>query len=147
VNAFILSSQMHMDLCMHAYATMQQLLCHGSDCELILSLARTSCRLSFASRPPAGRRPTLSVAPLPNVVARHCSLKKSAQIHASSWRSRRCSVAQASSDHLRCCRPHPVCLWVALALSREGYPSQKCISAIFARVPSESCISLFLRRV
>jgi len=84
VNAFILSSQMHMDLCMHAYATMQQLLCHGSDCELILSLARTSCRLSFASRPPAGRRPTLSVAPLPNVVARHCSLKKSAQIHASS---------------------------------------------------------------
>ena len=36
--------------CMHAYATVQQLLCHGSYCELILSLARTTCRLSF---PPA----------------------------------------------------------------------------------------------
>ena len=49
--------------CMRAYATVQQLLCHGSYCELILSLARTSCRLSFppallplrrAGRPPAG---------------------------------------------------------------------------------------------
>ena len=48
---------------MRAYATVQQLLCHGSYCELILSLARTSCRLSFppallplrrAGRPPAG---------------------------------------------------------------------------------------------
>jgi len=36
--------------CMRACATVQQLPCHGSYCELILSLARTSCRLSF---PPA----------------------------------------------------------------------------------------------
>ena len=45
--------------CMHAYATVQQFLCHGSYCEL----ARTSCRLSFspallplrrAGHPPAG---------------------------------------------------------------------------------------------
>jgi len=35
---------------MRACATVQQLPCHGSYCELILSLARTSCRLSF---PPA----------------------------------------------------------------------------------------------
>jgi len=50
--------------CMRAYATVQELLYHGSYCELILSLARTSCRLSFspallslrrAGRPPAGR--------------------------------------------------------------------------------------------
>jgi len=33
---------------MRAYATVVQLLCHGSYCELILSLARTSCRLSFS---------------------------------------------------------------------------------------------------
>jgi len=33
--------------CMRAYATVQQLLCHGSYCKLISSLARTSCRLSF----------------------------------------------------------------------------------------------------
>jgi len=49
--------------CMRAYATVQQLLCHGSYCELILSLARTPCRLSLspalrplrrAGHPPAG---------------------------------------------------------------------------------------------
>jgi len=38
---------------MRAYSTVQQLLCHGSYCELILSLARTSCRLLFTARPPA----------------------------------------------------------------------------------------------
>jgi len=42
--------QMHMRSCMRAYATVQKLLCHGSYCELILSLARASCRLSFAAR-------------------------------------------------------------------------------------------------
>ena len=36
--------------CMCTYATVQQLLWHGSYCELVWSLARTSCRLSF---PPA----------------------------------------------------------------------------------------------
>ena len=49
--------------CMRAGATVQQLPCHESYCELILSLARTSCRLLFlpallplrrADRPPAG---------------------------------------------------------------------------------------------
>jgi len=44
---------MHMDSCMRAYSTVQQLLCHGSYCELILSLARTSCRLLFTARPTA----------------------------------------------------------------------------------------------
>ena len=38
---------------MRAYSNVQQLLCHGSYCELILSLARTSCRLLFTARPPA----------------------------------------------------------------------------------------------
>jgi len=41
-------------------------------------------------------------------VSRRCSLKKSHQIHASSWRGRHCGVALASSDHPRWCRPHPV---------------------------------------
>jgi len=36
---------------MRAYSTMQQLLCHGSYCKLILSLAQTSCRLLFTARP------------------------------------------------------------------------------------------------
>jgi len=42
-----------MDSCMRAYSTVQQLLCHGGYCELILSLARTSCRLLFTARPTA----------------------------------------------------------------------------------------------
>jgi len=57
---------MHTDSCMRAYATVQKLLCHGSYCELLLSLARASCRLSFATRPCCPscclnqtRRPTL----------------------------------------------------------------------------------------
>ena len=59
--------------------------------------------------------------------------KKSVQNHASSWRGRRCSVAQASSDHPRWCGPHPVCLWFTLAHGRGSHPRQKSISAaIFA---------------
>jgi len=54
VNACRLSAKkMHMDSCMRAYSTVQQLLCHGGYCELILSLARTSCRLLFTARPTA----------------------------------------------------------------------------------------------
>jgi len=60
------SQKMHMDSCMYAYATVQKLLFHGRYCELILSLARALCRLSFADRSccPAccvdkTRRPTL----------------------------------------------------------------------------------------
>jgi len=43
--------KMHMHSCVRAYATVQKPLCHQSCCELILSLARASCRLSFATRP------------------------------------------------------------------------------------------------
>jgi len=115
--------------CMRNCATVQQLPCHGSYCELILSLARTSCRLSFppallplrrAGRPPAGQLPT-------------CLIKKYVQIHASSWRGRRCSVAQASSDHPCWFGPHPVCLWFTLAHGRGSHPRQKSMfAAIFA---------------
>jgi len=45
-----------MDSCMRAYSTVQQLLCHGGYCELILSLARTSCRLLITARPTARPR-------------------------------------------------------------------------------------------
>ena len=48
-----LCKKMHMDSCMRAYSTLQQLLCHGGYCELILSLAQTSCRLLFSARPTA----------------------------------------------------------------------------------------------
>jgi len=94
-----LHKEMHLHSCMRAYAAVQKLLWHGSYCELILSLARASCRLSFATRPPASSS---------KYVARRCSLKKSVQIHASSWRGHRCGVAQVSFDHPRWCRPHPI---------------------------------------
>ena len=48
-----LCKKMHVDSCMRAYSTVQQLLCNGGYCELILSLARTSCRLLFTACPTA----------------------------------------------------------------------------------------------
>ena len=38
-------------VCQGAYAAVQKFLCHGNYCELILSLARASCKLLFAARP------------------------------------------------------------------------------------------------
>jgi len=49
--------------------------------------------------------------------ARRCSLKKSVQIHASSWRGPRCGVAQASFDHSR--------LWLSAQLGLSTNP-HKC---------------------
>ena len=65
-----LCRKMHMDSCMRAYSTVQQLLCHGGYCELILSLAQTSCRLLFTARTTA--RP-LAGNPLRNVRSRNPS--------------------------------------------------------------------------
>ena len=44
-----------------------------------------------------------------------------------------CGVAQASFDHPRWCRPHPVCLWVALALGYGCHFIKNSIFAIFSR--------------
>ena len=100
--------------------------CHGSYCELTLSLARASWRLSFVARsccPSCCLDQAVSTKP----VAWRCLLKKSVQIHASSWCGRRCGVALASSNHLRWCRTHPVCVWVALALDHGGHCIKKSI--------------------
>jgi len=114
--------KIHMHSCMHAYATVQKLLCCGNYCELILSLVRASCRLSFAARPAAVS--TKSVG--------RCSLKKSVQIHASSWRGRRCGVAQASFHHSRCCRLLELfgasfCVFFKLTLSVYLCGAQICL--------------------
>jgi len=66
-----------MDSCIRAYSNVQQLLCHGGYCELILSLARTSCRLLFTARPTA--RP-LAGNPLCDVV-RSRNSSKSTLVH------------------------------------------------------------------
>jgi len=53
-------------------------------------------------------------------VARRCWLKTSVQIHASSWRGRRCGDVQASFNHPPWCRPHPICLWFTLETWPRG---------------------------
>jgi len=93
----------------------------------VLREHRAGCRF----RPPSC--PFVEPAALLLARSQTCSLRKSDQILASSWCGRRCSVAQASSDHPRWCRPHPVCLWFTLALGRGSHPRQKSIfAAIFA---------------
>jgi len=118
-NACILSAKNAHALVHGRLCTVQKLLCHGSCCELILSVAQASCRLSFLATCP----PAVSTKP----VARRCSLKKSVQIHASSRRGHRCGVAQASFDHPCWCRPYPLCLWVAL----EACPRSPPITEIY----------------
>ena len=93
----------------------------------VLREHRAGCRF----RPPSC--PFVKPAALLLAGSQTCSLKKFDQIHASSWRSRRYSVAQASSDHPRWWGPHPVCLWFTLALGRGSHPRQKpMFAAIFA---------------
>jgi len=43
--------KMHMHPCMHDHATLQELLCHGNYCELILSLAQSIVQ-AVVCRPP-----------------------------------------------------------------------------------------------
>jgi len=118
----------------NAYRLVHARLCNGAAASLSWKLLRTyleSCAnivQAVSYRPPSCRPPSCRQS-----VARRCSLWKSVQIHASSLRSRRCGVAQASSDHLRLCRPHPVCLWVALALGHGGHFIKISNSAIFSR--------------
>jgi len=95
----------------------------------VLREYRAGCRF----RPPSC--PFVELAALLLASCPTCSVKKSVQIHASSWRGRRCSVAQASSDQPRWCGPHPVCLLFKLAHSRGSHPRQKSIfAAIFVGV-------------
>ena len=65
-------------------------------------------------------------------VARRCSLKKSVHIHSSSWRGRRCGVAQALFDHPRWCRPHPVFLCSHSKRGCGGHFIKNFIFAIFS---------------
>ena len=93
----------------------------------VLREHRAGCRF----RPPS--YPFVEPTALLLARSQTCSLKKSDQIHDSSWRGRRCSVAQASPDHPRWCGPYLVCLWFTHALGRGSHPRQKSIfAAIFA---------------
>ena len=115
--------KMHMHPWMCTYAPVQKFLCHGNCWKLILSFVRALCRLLFAN----------CAAVSTNSFARLCSLKKSVQIHASSWRSRCCDVSQASFDHLCWCRPHPIFLWFALETWPRGSPHPKFYFRQFSR--------------
>ena len=89
-------------ICARACAHMQR--CRSFfEMEIIANLSwilreyRTGCRL-----PPADAAlPAVSTKPN----AQRCLLKISVQIHDSSWRGRRCSVAQTSFDHPHWKRP------------------------------------------
>ena len=120
-----------MDSCMRAYSTVQQLLCHGSYCELILSLARTSCRLLFTTRPTArplagnplrdavrSRNPSKSTLAHDTVATRCCAsiIRSSALVQASSS----LSIGRT-------------CTW-----PREDTGNENAISPLFARVFSLS---------
>ena len=78
-------------------------------------------------------------------VAWRCSLKKFVQIQVSSWRGRRCGVVQALCDHLRWCRPHPVCLWFALETWPRGLPHQKFYFRHFSRKFCTTLVTLILK--
>ena len=120
--------KMRMRSCMRARCRSLKLLCHGLDWAIanLPWVLHEHCE-DYRLPPALTAPPAVSTKP----VARRCSLKKSVQIHTSSWRSRRCGVAQASFNHQRWCRPHPVCLWVALALGHGARPSQKSVLSIF----------------
>jgi len=113
----------------NAHAPVHARLCNGAATMLpwkllrhILRLVQTSNRLLFVACPPA--------AISRKSVARRCSLKKTIQMHASSWHGCSCIVAQASSDHPRWCGPHPSGLSFALMLGRGAHSRQKSISTI-----------------
>jgi len=99
-------------------------LCNGAETSLPWKLLRTyreSCA-SIVQAVVAARPAAVST----KSVARRCSLKKSVQIHASSWQGHHCSVAQASFNHPRWYRVHPVCLLFTLETwPRGGLPHQK----------------------
>ena len=102
LNSYILSAT-------NAHAPMHVRLCNGVETTLPWNIAilswvlrehRAGCCLSPALAAPSA----VSTKP----VAQRCSLRKSVQIHASSWHGRRCGVTRASFDHPRWCRPHPL---------------------------------------
>jgi len=109
--------------CMRAYATVQHLLCHGNYCELILSLARTSCSLSFSPAilplRRAGRTPAGS---LPDTV-RLRNPSKSTLAHDVVAAVVLQSIIRSSA----LVRSPPVCLWSTLAHGRRPHPRQKSI--------------------
>jgi len=144
----------------HAYGLVHVHLCNGAVAFLSWKLLRTylescaniiqavvyrppSCGPRQARPSPPARPPAALLPPsCRQSVARRCSLQKPVQIHASSWRGRRRSVAQASSNHPRWCRPHPVCLWVALALGQRMLPvTEMHFFSIFARVFSHVIVT------
>jgi len=144
VNACRLSAKMHMDWCICTYAngvaaslSWKLLRTYLESCANIVQavvyhppFCRSRAGPPSSTRPPSCRPPAALLPP----VARRCSLQKFVQIHASSRRSRRCGVAQASSDHSRWCRPHPVCLWVALALGERRLPVTEMLFRHFVRI-------------
>ena len=124
-----------MDSCICTYATVR----HGSYCELTLSFARTSCRLSFTASPPAARgraRPPLR--PLSP-----CCRPPAGNPLFDAVRFKNPSKSTLSRDAVAAAVLHHPIIRVGAGLiqfiygsrshlANGGYPSQKCIFAKFA---------------
>ena len=130
-----------MDSCMRAYSSVQQLLSHGGYCELILSLARTSCRLLFTARPPAGGPVLLHP---PALLPPSCSPSAGNPLQTSFKNPSKSTLAHDVVAAAVLHKHHPI-IRVGAGLIQfvygsrshlvnEGYPSQRCVFAIFARV-------------
>jgi len=90
-NAYALVACAHMQQCIEA--SLQHLRTYLESCTSIVQAVVAARTTAVSTKP----------------VTRCCSLKKSVQIHASSWHGRRCGFAQALFNHPRWCRLHPVC--------------------------------------
>ena len=136
---------MHMRSCMRAYATVQELLCHETIANLswVLREHRAGCRLPHALSPVSTKS-----------VARRCFAQE-IRPNPRELMTRsllRCRTSITQSDDLRWCRPHPVCIWVALAACPLRLPVTEMhfrhfrasflIELPFAKLPD-----YFLRRI
>jgi len=122
---------------MRAYSTVQQLLCHGGYRELILSLARTLCRLSFTARPTV--RP-LAGNPLRDVV-RSRNPFKSTLAHdavATAVLHKHHPIIRVGAGLIQFVYRSHLCL----ATAREDTRNRNAFSPFFARV-FQSCETAF----
>jgi len=89
--------------------------------QAVVSACPPTPQICRAGRPPAGPSPD-------SVCLRN--------LYASSWRGRRCSAAQASSDHPRWCGPHPVCQWLHSRMAADLTLDKNLFLQLFLRAIS-----------
>ena len=97
-------------------------------------------RAWWLNTPDCRAAPARQVHPAPYICWPLPYVQKNIKIYASSWRSRGCVVAQASSDHPRWYGPHQGNVWLTFAVLNRRYPTQN--STFFRRACY--CIGIIL---